>query len=378
MKNFWLKDFNMGSNAFGNLFRITTWGESHGKAIGVIIDGCPAGLTLTEEEINADLILRQPGKTPYVSPRGEKDEAQLLSGVFEGKTTGAPIAIIIFNRDTDSSKYEPIKDLMRPGHANFTYLKKYGIFDYRGGGRSSARETACRVAAGAVAKKLLLHFGIQVCAYIKEIGGIAIPDLDLSDPQAIRSATYGSPIFCPHPATTQTMIAALDQAKQEGDSLGGIIEAVAFSLPVGLGDPVYEKLEANLAKAMLSLPATKGIEIGSGFQAARMKGSEHNDRFTIGPNQTIITETNFAGGTLGGISTGMPLIFRVAFKPTSSIMKPQQTVDTKGEKKNFQIPEGSRHDPCVTIRAVPIVEAMTALVLADALLMNRSSQLDVD
>lgn len=365
----------MASNSFGSLFRITTWGESHGKAIGVVIDGCPAGLPISDEEINADLSLRQGGRTPYVTPRGEKDEAQIYSGVFEGKTTGAPISIIIFNKDVDSTKYEPIKDLLRPGHANFTYLEKYGIFDYRGGGRSSARETACRVAAGAIAKKLLGHFGIEVVAYIKEIGGILIPEPSYSSPTEMRKATRESAIFCPDPKTTEKIIVELEKAKAEGDSLGGVIETVAFHLPIGLGDPIYEKLESNLAKAMLSLPATKGFEIGSGFSAARMKGSEHNDAFIIDDNGHVSTATNFAGGTLGGISTGLPIIARVAFKPTSSIKKPQKTLSVQKEEKEFQLPEGSRHDPCVAIRAVPIVEAMTALVIADALLMNRSARL---
>jgi chorismate synthase len=365
----------MASNSFGTLFRITTWGESHGKAIGVIIDGCPAGLPITDEEVNTDLSLRQGGRTPYVTPRGERDEAQIYSGVFEGKTTGAPISIIIFNKDVDSSKYEPIKDLLRPGHANFTYLEKYGIFDYRGGGRSSARETACRVASGAIAKKLLSHFGIEIAAYIKEIGGIAIRDPDLSSALDLRKATRESLIFCPDAIATEKMIAALQKAKEEGDSLGGIIEMTAFNLPIGLGDPVYEKLEANLAKAMLSIPATKGFEIGSGFAAPRMKGSEHNDAFIIDNAGKVSTATNFAGGTLGGISTGLPLIARVAFKPTSSIKKPQKTVSVNKEEKEFHLPEGSRHDPCVTIRAVPIVEAMAALVLADALLINRCSRI---
>jgi chorismate synthase len=365
----------MASNSFGNLFKITTWGESHGKGIGVVIDGCPAGLSLSDEDINLELSLRQPGKTPYTSPRAEKDEAQIFSGVFEGKTTGAPISIVIFNRDVDSSKYEPIKNLLRPGHANFTYLEKYGIFDYRGGGRSSARETACRVAAGAVAKKLLAYFGVKTVAFIKEIGGILIKNLELSDLERIKKETLDSQIFCPDPVAAELMMKKIEDAKAEGDSLGGIIECVSFPIPIGLGDPVYEKLEANLAKAMLTLPATKGIEFGTGFAAARMKGSEHNDTFTVDKQGKIVTATNHAGGTLGGISTGMPLIFRVAFKPTSSIMKSQQTINLNKEKAEFKIPEGSRHDPCVTIRAVPIVEAMNAIVLADALLMNRCSKL---
>ena len=362
----------MASNRFGNLFQITTWGESHGKAIGVVIDGCPAGLPLCDEEINQELKLRQPGKTAYVSPRGEKDLAEIYSGVFEGKTTGAPISIIIHNKDADSSKYEPIKDLLRPGHANFTYLEKYGIFDYRGGGRSSARETACRVAAGTIAKKLLKLHKIEIVAFIKEIGGIAIPESSPTDPVILRKERLSSPIFCPHEATTSQIIQAIEKAKTEGDSLGGIIEAIAFNLPVGLGDPIYEKLEANLAKAMLSIPASKGFEIGSGFQSARMRGSEHNDPFILGPAGKIATSSNFAGGTLGGISTGMPLLIRVPFKPTSSIIKPQNTLTTQKEETSFTLSEGSRHDPCVAIRAVPIVEAMMALVLIDALLMDKA------
>jgi len=364
----------MASNSFGQLFRITTFGESHGPAIGVVIDGCPAGLPISKSEIDAELGLRQPGGNPYTSPRAEKDEAEILSGVFEGKTTGAPIALLIRNKDADSTKYEPIKDLLRPGHANFTYLEKYGIFDYRGGGRSSARETAARVAAGAVAKKLLAHHRIELCAFVFAIGGIAMSEPDLRHLDAIRKKTRASPIFCPDEHAAKRMMEAIEKAKAEGDSLGGILQGVAH-LPVGLGDPVYLKLEALLAFAMLSLPATKGFEIGSGFAAAAMKGSEHNDAFDINEQGKVTTSTNFAGGTLGGISTGLPLTFRVAFKPTSSIKKPQKTVSIKGEKKDFLLPEGSRHDPCVAIRAVPIIEAMSALVFADALLMNRSAKI---
>ncbi|MCE5316677.1 MAG: chorismate synthase [Parachlamydia sp.] len=362
----------MASNSFGNLFRITTWGESHGKAIGVVIDGCPAGLEISDEEINAELALRAPGRTAYTTPRKESDIGEILSGVFEGKTTGAPICIMIRNKDQDSSKYEPIKDLLRPGHANYTYLQKYGIFDYRGGGRSSARETACRVAAGAVARKLLKHFNVTLAAFLKQVGTV-VADPATADLIALREATYADPVFCPDPKSSAAIIASIEQAKLEGDSLGGVVEFLA-SIPVGLGDPVYAKLEASLAYAMMSLPATKGFEMGSGFKAASMKGSEHNDEFTSEEGR-VETKTNFAGGTLGGISNGMPLVGRVAFKPTSSIRKPQQTLDTAGEKKAFVLPEGSRHDPCVTIRAVPIVEAMVAIVLADALLLNRSSKL---
>lgn len=363
----------MASNSFGNIFKITTWGESHGKAIGVVIDGCPAGIELDESEINAALAIRAPGKTPYTSPRKESDQAQILSGVFEGKTTGAPICIAIPNRDADSSKYEPIKDLLRPGHANFTYLEKYGIFDYRGGGRSSARETACRVGAGAVARKLLHHYDIQVVAYIKQVGSIEA-QVHFHNVDQLRSQIAQSPLFCPDLKATEEMGALIVQTQQEGDSLGGVIEFVVSPVPIGLGDPVYEKLEANLAKAMMGIPATKGFEIGSGFKSVTMKGSEHNDVF-IEIKGKVQTQTNFAGGTLGGITTGMPVVGRVAFKPTSSIMKAQETLNVSHEKSTFKLPEGSRHDPCVAIRAVPVVEAMAALVLADALLLNRTAHL---
>lgn len=334
----------MASNSFGTIFKITTWGESHGKALGVVIDGCPAGLEIDEKQIQEALARRAPGSNPYVSPRKETDRAEILSGVFEGKTTGAPMSILIPNRDADPSKYEPIKDLLRPGHANFTYLEKYGIFDYRGGGRASGRETVCRVAAGAVAKKFLQHSGIQVSARLLQIG---------------------------HAVNPEEMRALIEKAKEEGESYGGIVEFSVTSVPAGLGDPVYEKLEANLAHALMGLPATKGFEMGSGFQAAEMKGSEHNDLF-IGPG---VTKTNHAGGTLGGISTGMEIVGRVAFKPTSSIQKEQETMTLSGEKATFKLPEGSRHDPCVAIRAVPVVEAMVALVLADAVLLNRSAKI---
>lgn len=364
----------MASNHFGNLFRITTWGESHGKAIGVVIDGCPAGIEIHEADINAELFRRAPGKNSFTSPRKEPDQAEILSGVFEGMTTGTPISILIPNRDVDSSKYEPIKDLLRPGHANFTYLEKYGVFDYRGGGRSSARETACRVAAGAIAKKFLNHYGIQLLAYIKQVGDIKADVEFTSSIDDIKAATYQSSVYCPDFHAAEQMMTLIETVKEQGDSLGGVIEFSVFSMPAGLGDPVYEKLEANLAKAMLSLPATKGFEIGSGFHAVEMMGSRHNDSFVV-EEGAVATASNHAGGTLGGISTGMPLVGRVVFKPTSSIKKTQQTVTLKGEQASFRMPEGSRHDPCVAIRAVPIVEAMAALVVADALLMNRCSKL---
>ena len=292
-----------------------------------------------------------------------------LSGVFEGQTTGAPLSIIIWNKDPDSSKYELIKNLLRPGHANYTYLQKYGVFDYRGGGRASARETACRVAAGAIAKKLLHSQGILVTAYLAQVSHVKAQVKASAD---LRDRVYSNAIYCPDPSAADEMMRAIASAKEAGDSLGGIIEFIVEHLPPGLGDPVYEKLEANLAKAMMSLPATKGFEIGSGFQAVGMKGSEHNDSFQQKEGE-VSTVTNHAGGTLGGISTGMPLIARVVFKPTSSIKKTLPTVNLQDEAAEFKLPEGSRHDPCVAIRAVPIVEAMAAIVVADALLMNRCS-----
>ena len=364
----------MASNFFGQLFRITTFGESHGPGIGVVVDGCPAGVEITVEEINGELDRRRPGKNPYASQRSEPDRAEILSGIFEGRTTGAPIAIFIRNKDGDSSPYEPIKDLLRPGHANFTYLEKYGIFDHRGGGRASARETAARVAAGAVAKKLLHAFGLDCVAYVSEIGGIGIGDGDRSDLRLLRERTYSSPIFCPDGEAERQIVERIEDAKRENDSLGGIIGCAA-RVPVGLGDPVYSKIEALLAFAMLSIPATKGFEIGSGFGSARMRGSEHNDPFDLDEEGKVCTSTNFSGGALGGISTGAPLVFKVAFKPTSSIKKAQQTVSIKGERATLQLPATARHDPCVAVRAVPVVEAMAALVLADALLMNRTAKI---
>lgn len=361
----------MPSNSFGDIFRITTWGESHGKAIGVVIDGCPAGLEISEDEINTVLARRAPGKA-YTTPRVETDNAEIYSGVFEGKTTGTPISLIIRNKDADSSQYATIKNLLRPGHANYTYIEKYGIFDYRGGGRASARETACRVAAGAIAYKILQHYNITIAAYMKSVGNITanvLPE-NISD---LQSATLNSPLYCPDQNACEQMRELIQKASAEGDSLGGVIEFRVEGLPAGLGDPVYEKVEANLAKAMLGLPATKGFEIGEGFNAALMQGSTHNDAF-INDNG-VKTQTNHAGGTLGGITTGMPLIGRVAFKPTSSIKKAQQSVDLKGNAATFQLPENARHDPCVAIRAVPIVEAMCALVLVDALLRNRCVKL---
>ncbi len=360
----------MASNFFGEIFRITTFGESHGPAIGVVIDGCPAGLVISKEDIDKELIFRRPGNNVHTSPRKEEDLVEILSGVFEGKTTGAPIALLIKNQDPQSDQYESIKNLYRPGHANFTYLEKYGIFDYRGGGRSSARETAARVAAGAIAKKLLSYYQIECLAFVSEIGGIKIPPQDLSNLKELRQKKHKSPIFCPDPKAEALILEKIQKVKEEKDSLGGIVTCIVH-LPVGLGDPVYSKLEALLAFAMLSIPATKGFEIGSGFESARMKGSDHNDSFDLDNDGNVQTATNHAGGTLGGISTGSPLIFNVAFKPTSSIKKPQETISLDKERSTFKLPDSARHDPCVAIRGAPVVEAMTALVLADRLLANR-------
>ncbi len=357
----------MGSNRFGTLFQVTTFGESHGSAIGAVIDGCPAGLVVTQADIESELARRQPGLTAYTSARKEPDSVEILSGVLDGVTTGAPIALLIRNRDVDSSAYEPIKHLYRPGHANFTYLEKYGVFDHRGGGRASARETAARVAAGAVAKKLLAHAQIECVAFLAELGGIAVNAVDLS--QLRENA-----LFCPDASVVGRWQAAIEQAKDEGDSVGGIVGCTA-RVPAGLGDPVYNKLEAMLSYAMLSIPASKGFEIGAGFQAARMRGSEHNDSFGVDETGKPRPLTNHAGGTLGGISTGEPLEFRVAFKPTSSIRKAQATVDVEGRAASFALKSTARHDPCVAIRAVPVVEAMCALVLADAWLMQRLARM---
>jgi len=355
---------------------MTTWGESHGKAIGVVIDGCPAGLEISEEEINVELARRAPGKNKFVTSRSEKDRAEIYSGIFEGKTTGAPISIIIFNHDADSSKYESIKNHLRPGHANFTYLEKYGLFDYRGGGRASARETACRVAAGAVAKKLLKHFNIQFAAWLSSVSDVeACVSEQKQELTSLKKLIDASPIFCPNAEITTRIIQKIEEAKEAGDSLGGTVAFLATGLPFGLGDPIYQKLEANLSKAMMSLPASKAFEIGEGFNASCMMGSAHNDPFIPRDGPLVKRATNHAGGVLGGISTGMPLYGRVAFKPTSSIKLPQESLDLEGKPVVFRLPEGSRHDPCVAIRAVPVVEAMMALVLADALLMNRGARL---
>ncbi len=365
----------MASNTFGQQLRMTTWGESHGKAIGVVVDGCPAGVEITVEEVNQALAWRAPGKSEYTSPRKETDGAEIYSGVYNGITTGAPISIIIANRDADSSAYHSLQKVLRPGHAQFTYLKKYGVTDHRGGGRASARETACRVAAGVLAKKILAQFGMHVCSYLAQVGD-TLATVDESDVLLLQQATQRDMIFCPDPSASAIMQQRILMAKQAGDSIGGVVNFVAQGLPVGLGDPVYAKLDALLASAMLSIPASKGFEIGEGFAAAHLTGSVHNDAF-VAENGYIFTQTNHAGGVLGGISTGMPLTGRVVFKPTSSIRQAQVSVDVSGNPQIVQQPANARHDPCVAIRAVPVVEAMCALVLADALLMQRSAQVRV-
>ncbi len=356
----------MASNSFGKIFRITTWGESHGRAIGVVIDGCPAGIPLFEEELHEALARRAPGKNPYTSPRREPDRAEIYSGVFDGHTTGAPISIIIMNQDANTAPYEATRHLIRPGHAQATYQNKYGIYDYRGGGRASARETACRVAASVVAKKLLVREGIETLAFLNALGEISCP-MSVENLEKLKELTLQSPVFCPDFTIEKQMLEHLAEVQASKDSVGGVVQFLATGLPMGLGDPMYDKLEATLANAMLSIPASKAFEIGEGFFAAMMRGSSHNDHF----DTLHHTKTNHAGGTLGGISTGMPLWGRVAFKPTSSIAQSQPTVTLSGEAANFEQAPGSRHDPCVAIRAVPVVEAMLNLVLADALLMNR-------
>jgi chorismate synthase len=362
----------MASNCFGTIFKICTWGESHGKAIGVVIDGCPAGIEICEEEILQELLKRAPGKTAFTSPRNESERFEILSGVYLGKTTGAPISIIIPNKDADSTKYEAIQEIYRPGHANFTYLSKYGIFDPRGGGRASARETACRVAAGAIAKKLLKHFGIDCVAYLASIGGIdAKVDEKLS---VIKTARDKDVIFCPDPIASIKMQDVLLRLKEEGDSIGGKVHFLAEGLPVGLGDPVYEKLEAKLAYAFLSIPASKAFEMGNSHELETFTGSLFNDSFEIKEERVTLT-SNHSGGTLAGISTGMPLFGSVSFKPTSSIKMKQKSISLDNKEVVFSLPEGSRHDPSVAIRAVFVVEAMLALVLADAMLINRVSKL---
>ncbi|MBI2813178.1 MAG: chorismate synthase [Opitutae bacterium] len=348
------------SNFFGQNFRITTWGESHGPAVGVVIDGCPARLPLTAEEIQADLDRRRPGQSDITTPRKEPDRVEILSGVFEGMTTGVPISLVVRSSDQRPEAYDEMKQKYRPSHADYTYQMKYGHRDHRGGGRSSARETIGRVAAGAVAKKTLqLAAKTEIRAYVTRIHDIAAPVMTGFPTLAEVEANA---VRCPDAATAARMIERIKQARSEGDSVGGVIECRVRQVPAGLGEPVFDRLEADLAKAMLSLPATKGFEIGSGFAGTLLKGSAHNDAFVTKGGQ-IRTATNHSGGVQGGISNGEEIVFRTAFKPTATILQPQQTVDIHGVEAELQA--RGRHDPCVLPRAVVIVEAMTALVLVD-------------
>jgi chorismate synthase len=354
----------MGSS-FGKIFKLTTWGESHGPALGVVIEGCPAGIPLAVEEIQYQLDRRRVGQSAVTTPRGETDRADILSGVFEGITTGAPISIITYNKDADSSKYENLRDVFRPGHADYTYWSKYGHRDHRGGGRSSARETWGRVAAGAIARKIIATAGTDVFGFVREIGGIEIQSFD-------RDQIEQNIVRCPDPEAAEKMIAAILAVKEEKDSLGGVVEVRANGVPVGLGEPTFDKIEALIGQAMLSIPAVKAVEIGEGFAVTRSRGSRSNDSFYLEDGR-VRTRTNNAGGTLGGLSNGEEIVVRIAVKPTSSVAREQQTVDTSMQPRTILV-EG-RHDPSVCPRAVPVAEAMLAIVLADLFLQNRAARI---
>ena len=355
-------------NSYGTLFRISTFGESHGPAIGVIIDGCPAGLTIDETFIQSELNRRKPGQSKITTQRKEDDTFKILSGVFEGQSTGTPIAIVIENQDQRSKDYSHIQNTFRPSHADYTYEAKYGVRDYRGGGRSSARETAARVAAGAIAKLLLKKSGVEITAFVSQVGELKSQhylQLDLNK-------TENNIVRCPDPAIAEKMIALIDQVRLERDTIGGVVTCVVKNTPVGLGEPVFDKLHAELGKAMLSINAVKGFEYGSGFEGVTLRGSQHNDEF-VNEAGKIRTKTNHSGGVQGGISNGEDIYFNVAFKPVATIMQDQNTVDKEG---NEAVVSGKgRHDPCVVPRAVPIVEAMAALVIADFYLRAKTSKL---
>lgn len=346
-------------NSFGSLFKISSWGESHGGGIGVVIDGCPPRLPLNEDDVQPFLDRRRPGQSKITTPRDEDDRVEIISGVFEGMTLGTPLAMLVRNKDARPQAYDEMKSKFRPSHADYTYQKKYGHRNHEGGGRSSARETIARVASGAIAQKILGMEQVSISTYVERIHDIQAPNLkDIPSLNEIEA----SPTRCPDPETASLMEARVLEAKKNGDSVGGSVVCRVNGLPVGWGSPVFDRLEADLAKAMLSLPATKGFEIGSGFQGTYLKGSEHNDLFENMGGE-IRTTTNLSGGVQGGISNGEELYFRVGFKPTATVLKPQQTVDDEG--KNTELMGRGRHDPCVLPRAVPIVEAMTALVLID-------------
>ena len=359
----------MAGNTFGTAFKITTFGESHGAAIGVIVDGCPAGLPIDEAFIQTELDRRRPGQSKIVTQRDEADRVRILSGVFEGKSTGHPIAMMIENEDQRSKDYSHIADRYRPSHADFTYQIKYGLRDYRGGGRSSARETAARVAAGAIAKMLLSIQQISVNAYVSQVGDVKVE-------KPYNALNFNNiettPVRCPDLETAERMIDLIQEVRKAGDTIGGITTCVVQNCPVGLGEPAFDKLHADLAKAMLSINAAKGFEYGSGFHGVTMRGSQHNDAFYT-EGSKIKTKTNVSGGVQGGISNGEDIYFRVAFKPVATIITPQESVNQAGE--TVEVTGRGRHDPCVLPRAVPIVEAMTALVLADHLLRNRLAKL---
>lgn len=353
-------------NIFGQAFKITTWGESHGDAVGVIVDGCPPGIEITAEEIQADLNRRKPGQSEISTQRKEGDQAEITSGIFDGQTLGTPISIIVWNTDAKGKDYEHMKDVFRPSHADYTYQAKYGIRNWKGGGRSSARETIGRVAAGAIAKKILKQmFNTDIFAYVSRIHNISSEEFT----HELTSVEIESNIVrCPDPIAAEKMINAIKSARKNGDSLGGIVNSVIYRAPVGLGEPVFDKLEADLAKGILSIPACKGFEIGSGFDGTFLTGSQHNDQFYI-DNGNIRTHTNNSGGIQGGISNGENITISAAFKPTATIMKSQKTVDIFGNEVELQ--GRGRHDPCVLPRAVPIVEAMISLVLIDHALRHR-------
>lgn len=358
----------MAANTFGEVFRVTTFGESHGLGIGLIIDGCPAGLDLDLTFIQHELDRRKPGQSKIVTQRKEDESFVIQSGVFEGKTTGTPISIFIPNTDQKSKDYSHISSIYRPSHADFTYQAKYGVRDYAGGGRSSARETAARVAAGSIAKMILNGIGVKINAFVSQVGHVKLDESETLD----LTQTEENMVRCPHPQTAQQMIDLIMDVKKSGDTIGGMVSCVIEGCPVGLGTPVFDKLHADLGKAMLSINAVKGFEYGSGFRCITMLGSEHNDIF-INQDGNIKTKTNNSGGIQGGISNGMPINFNVAFKPVATIVQGQDTVDTMGKDA---LAEGKgRHDPCVVPRAVPIVEAMAALVLVDHFLRNKTIKL---
>lgn len=354
-------------NCYGTLFRISTFGESHGPAIGVIIDGCPAGLSIDENFIQSELDRRKPGQSKITTQRKEDDTFKILSGVFEGKSTGTPIAIVIENQDQRSKDYSHIQNTFRPSHADYTYETKYGNRDYRGGGRSSARETAARVAAGAIAKLLLKKSGVDIAAFVSQVGEIKADHYTKLD----LTKTEDNIVRCPDQATADKMIALIDEVRLNRDTIGGVVTCVIKNTPVGLGEPVFDKLHAELGKAMLSINAVKGFEYGSGFEGIKLRGSQHNDEF-FNEGGKIRTKTNHSGGVQGGISNGEDIYFNVAFKPVATIMQDQQSVDKDGNEAT--VSGKGRHDPCVVPRAVPIVEAMAALVLADFLLRARANK----